>query len=80
MSQRCTAKTRNGKKCGAWAITGQTKCAHVDDVKTIDSVEIGWPSGAVDTLKDLAADKFYAVLEGRGAVPAEQIKPLAPKP
>lgn len=45
----------------------------------IDSVEIHWPSGAVDTMKDLAADKFYGVLEGKGVVPAEQIRPQAGK-
>jgi enediyne biosynthesis protein E4 len=41
----------------------------------IDSVEIRWPSGHIDTLKNLDADKFYAVLEGQGIVPAEQIRP-----
>ena len=41
----------------------------------IDSVEIRWPAGAMDTLKDIAADKFYSVLEGKGIVPAEQIRP-----
>jgi len=41
----------------------------------IDSVEIRWPSGAMDVLKDLAADQFYAVLEGKGIVRADQIRP-----
>jgi hypothetical protein len=41
----------------------------------IDSVEIRWPSGKVETLKDLAADKFYAVLEGQGMVAAERVRP-----
>ena len=45
----------------------------------IDSVEVRWPSGVVDTLKDLTADKGYAVLEGKGIVSPEQIKP-AQKP
>jgi len=31
----------------------------------VDSVEIRWPSGATDVLKDLGADKYYAVLEGK---------------
>ncbi len=44
--------------------------------KTIDSVEIRWPSGATETLKDLAADQFYSVLEGQGIVPAERIRPV----
>jgi enediyne biosynthesis protein E4 len=41
----------------------------------IDSVEIRWPSGAVDIFKDLAADRFYSVLEGAGLVDAEKIRP-----
>jgi enediyne biosynthesis protein E4 len=45
----------------------------------IDSVEIRWPSGAIDQLKNLAADKFYSVLEGKGIVPAEQIRPAPGK-
>jgi len=43
----------------------------------IDSLEIIWPSGKVDTLKDLDADKFYSVLEGEGVVAAEKIRPRA---
>jgi enediyne biosynthesis protein E4 len=45
----------------------------------IDAVEIRWPSGAIDKLSNLAADKFYSVLEGKGVVPAEQIRPPAGK-
>ena len=43
---------------------------------TIDTVEIHWPSGHVDTIHNLAADKFYSVLEGQGIVPAERIRPV----
>jgi len=43
----------------------------------VDSVEIRWPSGANETIKNLAADKFYSVLEGKGIVPFDQIKPAA---
>jgi len=43
----------------------------------IDSLEIQWPSGASDTVRDLPADKFYAVLEGKGIVQREQIRPGA---
>jgi hypothetical protein len=48
----------------------------------IESVEIHWPSGATETLRNLAADSFYAVLEGKGVVPPEQIRPASktPKP
>jgi len=44
----------------------------------IDTLEIHWPSGAVETLKNLQADKFYSVLEGQGVVPAEKIRPTVP--
>jgi hypothetical protein len=43
----------------------------------IDSVEIHWPSGKVESLTNLAADHFYSVLEGEGVVPAERIHPAA---
>jgi enediyne biosynthesis protein E4 len=43
--------------------------------KKVDRVEIRWPSGKIETLSDLAADKFYSVLEGQGVVPAERIRP-----
>ncbi|MDQ3062528.1 MAG: ASPIC/UnbV domain-containing protein [Acidobacteriota bacterium] len=42
-----------------------------------DSIEIRWASGKTETLKDVAADKFYAVLEGTGIVPVERIRPIA---
>jgi hypothetical protein len=41
----------------------------------IDSLEILWPSGKVEKLSNLAADKFYFLLEGQGMVPAERIRP-----
>ena len=41
--------------------------AHVGlgDAARIDRVEIRWPSGAMDTLNGLAADRFYVVREGQ---------------
>jgi enediyne biosynthesis protein E4 len=41
----------------------------------IDSLVVHWPSGHVDTMTNLAADKFYSVLEGSGIVPAAKIAP-----
>jgi hypothetical protein len=41
----------------------------------IDSLEIRWPSGKVETLRDLEADKFYRALEGQGVVAPEKIRP-----
>lgn len=40
-----------------------------------DSIEIRWPSGKSEIIKDVAADKFYAVMEGAGIVPFEKIRP-----
>src|SRR5205807_1018275 len=33
---------------------------------TVDEITIRWPSGQVDTLSGLAADRFYVVREGAG--------------
>ncbi len=45
----------------------------------IDSLEIRWPSGKVETITNLAADKFYSVLEGSGIVDHQKIVPPPPK-
>jgi len=44
----------------------------------IEKVEIRWPSGTVDTMTNLSPDKFYSVLEGKGIVPAAEIRPTKP--
>jgi hypothetical protein len=41
----------------------------------IDKVVIHWPSGLTEELKDLAADKYYNVLEGKGIVDAAVARP-----
>ncbi|MGD0939875.1 MAG: CRTAC1 family protein [Terracidiphilus sp.] len=43
----------------------------------IDKVEILWPSGKVDTLGSLAADRLYGVEEGKGIIPVARLKPSA---
>jgi len=48
--------------------------------KKIESVEIRWPSGKIERIKDLDADKFYSVLEGQGIVPREKIFPMGTSP
>ena len=45
----------------------------------VDSIEIRWNSGKTEIIKDVAADKFYAVLEGEGIVPFDKILPKAKK-
>jgi hypothetical protein len=45
----------------------------------IESVEVIWPSGKIDKLTNLTADKFYFILEGQGLVPAEKVRPAKPR-
>jgi hypothetical protein len=43
----------------------------------VDKAEVLWPSGKVETLTNLAADRFYTVREGAGVVsskPSEAFK------
>jgi hypothetical protein len=40
----------------------------------IDKVEVHWPSGQKETLTNLAADRYYSVVEGQGIVSPEQIR------
>jgi hypothetical protein len=49
----------------------------VGSAEKIESVEVRWPSGKVERFKNLAADRFYALLEGEGVVPAERIRPVS---
>ncbi len=43
----------------------------------IDSLEVRWPSGKIETIVNLDADHFYALQEGQGIVSAEKIRPTA---
>ena len=52
----------------------------VANATKIDSLEIRWPSGKVETIKDLAADKFYLILEGKGIVDPSELKPKPTAP
>jgi len=45
----------------------------------VDSVEIRWPSGKVETVRDLKVNAFYAVKEGSGVVDAGSIRPANTK-
>ena len=48
------------------------------DHTRIDTLEITWPSGNKETLKNLSADHLYSILEGQGVVPADRIRPALP--
>ena len=41
----------------------------------VDSVEVRWPTGKTETLRDLAPDRIYTVTEGAGVVDAGKIHP-----
>ena len=41
----------------------------------VDSVEIHWPSGTKEMIRDLTADRFYSLLEGSGVVERTRILP-----
>jgi hypothetical protein len=45
----------------------------------VDEIEIRWNSGKIEIIKDVPADKFYAILEGEGIVPFEKIRPKIKK-
>ena len=49
MSKRCSAKNRDGKRCGAWAVTGATQCALHSDPKR--AAEMGSKHGRRGTLQ-----------------------------
>ena len=44
------------------------------DAAKVDSLEIRWPSGKVDVLKDLAVNKLYVVEEGGKVLKSEGYK------
>jgi hypothetical protein len=43
--------------------------------RSVDTVEIRWPSGRVETLRNLKPDAYYRVREGEGVVPGSQNQP-----
>jgi hypothetical protein len=45
----------------------------------VDLLEIRWPSGAVDSLKDLKPNQLYFVTEGQGITRIESFPPNVPK-
>ncbi len=44
------------------------------EAKVIDKVEVMWPSGATQTFRDVAADRFYSLKQGGGLVAAAVAK------
>jgi enediyne biosynthesis protein E4 len=46
--------------------------------RSVDKVEIFWPSGKTETLSDVPADHFYKIKEGEGVVSTEKERPTPP--
>jgi hypothetical protein len=44
----------------------------------MESVEIRWPNGNVESLKDVAGDYIYSVVEGKGIQDRKPLPPLSP--
>jgi hypothetical protein len=51
----------------------------LNDAKKVDMVEIRWPSGAVDTLKDLDVNRLYVIEEGGKILKNEALVPAKKK-
>jgi hypothetical protein len=43
--------------------------------QTVDKLEIVWPTGKTETLRNLFADHLYEIKEGTGIVSAEAVRP-----
>jgi hypothetical protein len=46
----------------------------------MESVEVRWPSGKVETLHDIAADKIYTIVEGSGVQKSAAFSDRAAQP
>jgi hypothetical protein len=46
----------------------------------IDSVEVRWPSGKTESFKDVAGDKIYTIVEGRGIQESSPFSELPAQP
>ena len=55
----------------AWARVGPPGAA-------VESVQIRWPNGNVESLQDVAGDYIYTVVEGKGIQDRKHLPPLPP--
>ncbi len=46
----------------------------------IDSVEVRWPTGKTESFKDVAGDKIYTIVEGRGIQESSPFRELPAQP
>jgi hypothetical protein len=50
----------------------------LDQAQRVDSLEIRWPSGQVDTFKNLEVNRLYIVQEGAKSPQSVVLSPLPP--
>jgi hypothetical protein len=63
------------KSCNGYYSSGDLRIHFgLGEAKKADLVEIRWPSGAVDTLKDLDVNRLYVIEEGGKILKAEALK------
>jgi hypothetical protein len=48
------------------------------DHQKVDKVEVLWPNGKVESIPNLAADRYYTIREGAGVVRTDDPKPNTP--
>ncbi|MEO5823731.1 MAG: CRTAC1 family protein [Vicinamibacteraceae bacterium] len=73
------AVTSGGRRQIAEVMSGSSYYSHSDlrlhfglgAAKTVEMVELAWPSGTTQTLRDLAVDRRYVVREGEGVVDSQ---------
>jgi hypothetical protein len=49
------------------------------DEKKMDKVEIRWPNGRIETLRNVAADAIYTIVEGQGIMETRPLPPVKEK-
>ena len=52
----------------------------LDQAKTVEMVEVRWPSGQVDTFQNLDANKLYTLQEGGKLLKSESLPGVKSKP
>jgi hypothetical protein len=51
----------------------------LNEAKKVDVVEIRWPSGTVDSLKDMDVNRLYVIQEGGKVLKSEALTPARKK-
>jgi hypothetical protein len=48
------------------------------DHQKVDKIEVIWPNGKVESIPNLAADRYYTIREGAGVVKTSEPMPGSP--